>query len=251
MIVLDGTGINLQIVLGGSVTTNQLDCFTSWRDITTTAYTPGKTGVNTNNTTDVNIVPAPGASTQRVVDLVNIYNNDTAPATVTIKIDVGAGVEYILWKGVLAVGQTLSYIEGSGWSVSNLGLGYALPVGFSTNNPADASTIYFSSKPVTPAIVALQNKIYIQKAGTIKIADIFTYAVTAGSNEAWSFYIRVNDTTDHLIQTLSVSANERNFLNTSLSIALAVGDFIEIKAVCPAWGTNPLAVTCGGYIYIE
>lgn len=118
MIVLQATNENLQIVLGGSVTTNQLQCLSSWRDITTTAYTPGNTAVNTNNTTDVNIVPAPGASTQRVVDLVAIYNNDTVNAAVTVKLDVG-GTEYIVFTATLIAGGRAQYTSESGWQVFN------------------------------------------------------------------------------------------------------------------------------------
>ena len=116
MIVLSVTTDNLQAVLGGSVTTNQMRCFSSWRDITTTAYTPDRTLVNTNNTTDVNVVPAPAASTQRVVDFVNIFNLDTVSHTVTVKFDAN-GTEYILWQGVLATLERLEYADGKGWSV--------------------------------------------------------------------------------------------------------------------------------------
>ena len=116
MIVLSATTDNLQVVLGGSVTTNQLRCFSSWRDITTTAYTPDRTLVNTNNTTDVNVVPAPNASTQRVVDFVNIFNLDTVSQTVTVKFDAN-GTEYILWQGVLATLERLEYADGKGWTV--------------------------------------------------------------------------------------------------------------------------------------
>lgn len=114
MIVLTATTDNLQAVLAGSITTNHPQCVTSWRDITTTDFTPGRTVINTNNTTDVNIVAAPAASTQRVVDLINIYNKDTVAATVTVKFDAN-GTEYILWKGSLAAGESVQYVEGKGW----------------------------------------------------------------------------------------------------------------------------------------
>jgi hypothetical protein len=84
-----------------------------------------------------------------------------------------------------------------------------------------------------------------------KIAKIYTYAGTAGTAEAVSMYVRVNNTTDYLISTLSVSASERVFSNSALSIPLAVGDYIEIKCIPPVWVTNPLTFICGGYIYIE
>lgn len=114
MIVLDATTDTLQAVLGGTVTTNQMRCVAAWRDVTTTAYTPGKTVTNTNNTTDVNIVGSPGASTQRVVDFVNIYNADTVSQTLTVKFDAN-GTEYTLWSGSLSTGERLEYSDGSGW----------------------------------------------------------------------------------------------------------------------------------------
>ena len=116
MIILSETTDNLQVVLGGSVTTNQLQCFSSWRDRTSTTFVAGRTVTNTNNTTDVNIVPAPGASTQRVVDFISIYNNDTVNQTVTIKLDAN-GTEYILFKVALATTERLEYAEGRGWQV--------------------------------------------------------------------------------------------------------------------------------------
>lgn len=116
MIVLTETTDNLQVVLGGSVTTNQLRCFSSWRDITTSAYAPGRTLVNTNNTTDVNVVPAPASSTQRVCDFLQVYNLDTVTQTVTVKFDAN-GTEYIMWRGSLATDERLEYAEGSGFRV--------------------------------------------------------------------------------------------------------------------------------------
>ena len=118
MIVLTETTDNLQVVLGATVTANQLRCMTSWRDITTTAYTPGRTVINTNNTTDVNIVASPAASTQRVVDFISIYNADTAAATVTIKFDAN-GTEYELFKALIGVQERIEYTDGKGFVVLN------------------------------------------------------------------------------------------------------------------------------------
>lgn len=114
MIVLTETTDNLQAVLGGTVAANQVRCFSSWRDITATAYTPGRTGVLTNNTTDVNVVAAPASSTQRVVDLLSFFNLDSASATLTVKLDAN-GTEFILWRGVLATEERLEYVDGQGF----------------------------------------------------------------------------------------------------------------------------------------
>jgi len=113
MIILISTD-KLQVKLNGSVATNQLQCFTSWRDRTSTTFVAGRTSVNTNNTTDVDIVGSPASDAQRVVDLVNIYNNDTTSATVTIKFDVG-GVECILWKGILNPQERVEYTDANGF----------------------------------------------------------------------------------------------------------------------------------------
>jgi hypothetical protein len=130
-------------------------------------------------------------------------------------------------------------------------IGYAINVQALTSSPVDAQTIYFGMLPKVPVTTGGQSKIYIRAAGTIKRAEIYCYSGTAGTAEAWSMYVRKNNTTDTLIQTLSVSAAERVFTNSSLSIAMVTGDYFEIKAVNPTWATNPLTTIIGGYVYIE
>lgn len=250
MIVLDATTEKIQVVLAGAVTTNQLNCYAAYRDITTTAYTPGNNPVNTNSTTDVDLVGAPGTDTQRVIDLINIYNADTVAATVTVKLDV-SGTEYPLWKGTLTAGQTLTYTDSGGWSTSNGALGYAINVHALTSSPTDGQTVYFGTMPKAPITTANVSKVYIPKAGTIKRAEIYCYSGTAGTAENWSLYVRVNNTTDYLIQTVGAAQSERVFTNSALSIPVSAGDYFEIKGVQPTWVTNPLTTIYGGYVYIE
>lgn len=117
MLILANTTDNLQVVLSGAVTTNELQVMSCWRDITTSAFTPGRTVTNTNGTTDVNAVPAPAASTQRVVDFLSVYNADTVDATITVKLDAN-GTEYILWKDTLNAGDSMQFVEGAGFFVN-------------------------------------------------------------------------------------------------------------------------------------
>ena len=131
------------------------------------------------------------------------------------------------------------------------GLGYTIEVQALTSSPSDGSTVYFGMLPKTITLTANMSKVYVRKAGTIKIAEIYCYSGTAGTAEAWSLYIRKNNTTDYLIATLTVSASERVFSNTGLSIAMAVGDYFEIKSIYPTFATNPLTTVYGGYVYIE
>ena len=131
-------------------------------------------------------------------------------------------------------------------------VGYTLSFQHLTFSPPDAGTLYFGNIPAVPiGSGGGLRKVYIRKAGTIKIAEFYCQSGTAGTAESWSWYIRKNNTTDTLIATLAVSANERIFSNTALNIAVAVGDYIEIKMVNPTWATNPLTTITGGYIYIE
>jgi hypothetical protein len=148
-------------------------------------------------------------------------------------------------------GQVLSSTTGGLRSWIAPGLGYAINVQALTSSPTDGATVYFGMLPKAPTTTANISKIYIRKDGTIKIAEIYTYSGTAGSNEAWSLYIRLNNTADYLIATVSAATNERVFSNTSLSIAVAAGNYIQIKGIQPTWGTNPATTIYGGYIYIE
>jgi hypothetical protein len=138
-------------------------------------------------------------------------------------------------------------ILGSG----DLDAGYTLSVQALTSSPADGQTIYFGNLPKAPVTTAAISKVYIPRSGVIKRAEIYCYSGTAGTNQAWSGYIRLNNTTDTLIATLSVATSERVFSNSSLNIAVVAGDYFEIKFINPTWATNPLTTIFGGYIYID
>lgn len=138
---------------------------------------------------------------------------------------------------------------------ADLAVGYALP--FQSTAPASfaASTTYFHgmvAKSLAASTTAARNKIYIRRAGVIRVAEVYTYTTTtAGSNEAWTMSVRLNDTTDYAIATVSAATNERTWTNTSINITVAAGDFIEIKNVTPAWGTAPVSTNLAGYVLVE
>lgn len=178
MLILNATTDNIQVVLGGAVTTNQLQCFSSWRDITTTAFTPGRTVTNTNSTTDVNLVPAPGASTQRVCDYLSVWNADTVGATVTIKFDAN-GTEYILWKGALGIGERLEYQEGHGFRVVTIDGSQKI------SQNANAPAVNALNVVVLASDVVNNNAV----ANTIADVTALSFAVTAGETYWFEFAI--------------------------------------------------------------
>ncbi len=135
----------------------------------------------------------------------------------------------------------------STWASST---GYTLNVIALTSSPADGATVYFGQQPRAPGAINL-SRVYVRKAGIIKMANILVQSGTAGTAENWSLYIRVNNTTDTLIETLGAAAAERVFDNSALSITVNAGDYFEIKSIQPTWATNPLTTIYGGYVYIE
>jgi hypothetical protein len=136
--------------------------------------------------------------------------------------------------------------------VPGSGNGYCLNVrAASQATTTDSQTLYWGGMIVAPSTTANRWRVYCPKSGTIKAAFIYSYAGTAGTAEAWTMSIRKNNTTDYLIQSLSVATNDRVWQNQSLSISVVAGDYLEIKEVTPAWVTNPVTVTRTGQIYIE
>lgn len=179
MIILSETTDNLQVVLGGAITTNQLQCFTAWRDRTSTTFVAGRTVTNTNNTTDVNLAVAPAASTQMVIDYISIYNNDTVNATVTVKLDAN-GTEYILFKVTLAATEKIEYHEGQGFKV----IASTGAVKQSINQGANASSSGLTA-------VVLGSDVTNNNAVANTIADVtgLSFSVTNGKTYYFQFII--------------------------------------------------------------
>lgn len=180
MIILSETTDNLQVVLGGAVTTNQLQCFTSWRDRTATTFVAGRTVTNTNDTTDVNLAVAPAASTQRVIDFISIYNNDTTNKTVTIKLDAN-GTEYKLFVVTIATGEAIQYNEGSGFIV----IASTGAIKQSINQGANASTSGLTAV-VLGSDVTNNNAV----ANTIANVTGLSFSVLANKTYYFKFVIR-------------------------------------------------------------
>ena len=118
-----------------------------------------------------------------------------------------------------------------------------------------SQTIAFGVLPVAPINAAIAGNPYrwvCRGACVIRGAEFNSYAGgTAGSNQAWSLYIRVNGTTDYLVATVSSTGPERIFSNQSLNIQLVDGDHVRMVFVNPAWTVPPTGVATGGYLKIE
>lgn len=136
---------------------------------------------------------------------------------------------------------------------SGSAFGYTLFGGFSNFNPADSTTYFFGSAPGTvPLTTSAQQKIHVPKAGTIKACYLhFSITGTLGSNEPNPFNLRLNDTTDIAISlSVALTATTVTASKTTLSTAVAQGDYLEVKWAAPAFATNPTGVYGWATIYI-
>jgi hypothetical protein len=116
MIRLDTTTRKLQLYLGGSVTTNQLQIVVCYSDQTAATYLGGTQLTNSNGGAAVTICNAPASSTIRDIDMISVLNTDTANATVTIDL-VDGSTPYNVINVLLAPEDKLTYTHGSAWQV--------------------------------------------------------------------------------------------------------------------------------------
>lgn len=114
MIILTNTTDKIQVSLGATVSSNNLDCFCSYRDTTSTSIVAGRNKISTNNLTKVDLVDSPASSTQRIVDYLSIYNRDIVPSVVTIYLNDNSTL-YILYSARLDSGDKIEFQNGIGF----------------------------------------------------------------------------------------------------------------------------------------
>lgn len=243
MIILTETTDNLQVALSGAVTLNELNCASSWRDITSATYAAGRTVCNTSGATDVNIVPSPAASTQRVVDFISIFNADTDNASVTIKIDAN-GTEFILFKTILGVGERVEYIDGQGFRVFS-------------NSGALKNSINQGSNSISSGmnISLLGQNVVNNNAVANSIADVtgLSFPVANGSTYWFKFLIRYSSAATTTGSRWSINGPSFSALNYQSIYTLAATTITTNNATAydiPA-ASNATSLTVGNIAMIE
>ena len=72
---------------------------------------------------------------------------------------------------------TKNYIDAVNTSQNNYAnRGYSINVMATTSNPVDTGVTYFGILPAPPSTTSGQSKVYIRRAGTIKIPEIYSYS---------------------------------------------------------------------------
>lgn len=164
---------NLTIELSATVSANQARCYAAWRDTKTGELTPGFTSADTNNTSAVNLVPAPASTYTRGIDFITVHNEDTSAITVTLKVGTR-----ILYKVQLAVGENLQWTNSMGFQV----ISAAGTVKTSVNQIAGAADSGFN-------IVVLAADVTNNNAVANTIADVtgLSFAITDTKLYAFEF----------------------------------------------------------------
>lgn len=139
--------------------------------------------------------------------------------------------------------------------------GYTLMGGLTPFTPAVSTTYYLGSTyglaTSTPGI----NRMYIPKAGTIKVASIF-YSLLGGTlgsaTELTNFRLAVRSattgtTTNYTIQNQNWGAvREGRIVNKTMTVAVAQDDYVELLMTFPAsYATLPTQARFSFIIYIE
>jgi hypothetical protein len=118
MLALTNTTNKIEVLLGGSVSANQLECSAYWADDPIDADEAegnlNENHVATNGATAVTLVAAPTQSAQRHIKGITIYNADTASATVTVRVNDGTNTWRLIKTTMVTLG-TLTWEEGNGW----------------------------------------------------------------------------------------------------------------------------------------
>jgi hypothetical protein len=116
--ILDTTTRKLQILLSAAVSANQLPVAVDYVEFTSTTTTPAIQLSATNNTTAVDILPAPAAAfTQRKVNFISIANKDTDFVNVTVRLDDNGTTYNYVSSMALAPNCTLQFTDTRGWSI--------------------------------------------------------------------------------------------------------------------------------------
>ena len=112
-------------------------------------------------------------------------------------------------------------------------------------SPVDGTTYFAGARAsLSTTSVGGRSRVYVPQGGTITKSYIFVATdSTLGTGETSTIaIIKNNSTATNVSTTVTTNSTGILFSNTSLSIAVATGDYIEWRWVCPTWATNPISV---------
>ncbi len=131
--LITGTSDKIQFKLGSTATT-ELPFTVDYNNYTSTTVSLVTNNGTSNDTTAVDLVPSPSNGQQNELRYCSIYNADSASETVIIQVYDGTNTR-VVFRAVLASGDTLQYQLEKGWEVlDSLGNKKNLGVQLFSNN---------------------------------------------------------------------------------------------------------------------
>ena len=243
MITLTQTTDKIQVKLSGVVSTNQLHCYSVFRDTTTTGITPSRNVVLTNNTTAVDLVGSPSSSTQRNVEYLNVYNADTSSATVTFLFNDN-GTTYEINVATLLPGEKVEYQSGIGFKVLDC---------FGSNK----ISIEYQPIPLTSGFTTvILGTDYTNSNATLNtLEDItgYSFPVTNGKTYWFRFQFLVTSAaaaTGHRVSINGPTTSELSYYTLLVASTASAGAFWNAAYGLPSTTTATTPAT-GGMGYLE
>lgn len=117
MILLSATTHTLEVTTSS---TSNINYQTSWVDISSTTFVPDSSQGSITTATTTTVVVAPGASTQRQLKSLTLFNIGTATNVVTIKKDVSA-TEFVIATFSLLPNYSVEYTDSDGFKLKDSG----------------------------------------------------------------------------------------------------------------------------------
>lgn len=118
MIAVKQTTDSVIVRLTSAITTNDVECFASFRVESSSDIVPDRIADSTDGSGDFVLISSPSSGQKHLCDYANIYNADTVSAQVAIIYDAN-GTEITLHKVTLAPGEKTEYTAESGWQTYN------------------------------------------------------------------------------------------------------------------------------------
>lgn len=150
------------------------------------------------------------------------------------------------FQNVSGVGSSTNVLTGTGTSSLPIWQAYKFPMSIayygrnSVANPADGTTYYLGYNTTSTAFTASNGntRFYMVTTGTItKFYAVFT--VTVGSSQNVTVALRLNNTSNTTVATVTFDAATITISNTSVNLNVVAGDFIDVIIICPTWTSDP------------
>ena len=230
MLVVYGTSDEIQVVLGGSTTTNPVQAIASARDFeaeTGALYDAITFSATASTTTPATLVGSPITDHRRVIDYLSVRNADTVAATVEVRAVISA-TNYQLWSGTLSAGWTVCYVEGNGWQLLN-----------NSGRPVVGTVAATPSSALVKPFFATAN---LTTAKTITSASTFAVYLGRAPKAITTAQVRMRVTTAAATITWAEFALATGSINIGANPSLTVRGYADVSAVVNSTGQKTVTV---------